>query len=117
MSDKGVLIVGGILAAGVVLVLVAKQNSQTQLAQQQLQYASQVAQSPSGQVGSILSSVGGFLGSGSLSGINGLFGFSSGGSNNPGLGYSSADYVNSDSNDPGLETDSSDVYSDDSYDA
>jgi type II secretory pathway pseudopilin PulG len=112
MDSKGVLLVTGVVAAGVVLVLLAKQSSSTALAQQQLAYANQQQQlqyqqaqlrSPSGQIGSILSSVGGFLNSGALSGLFSSFGVSGSGSNDPGLGLTPVDSTNYYSNDPGLE--------------
>lgn len=102
MDNKGVLILGGVIAAGIVLVLFAKnQQTQTSASLQSQALAQQAAYqaSTAGQVSGALASVGGFLNSGALGNLFQSFGASTPGNNDPGLEEATYDPY---SNDPGL---------------
>lgn len=83
--EKGVLILGGVLAAGVVLVLFTKSKQQATAQNYALAQQAAYQSSTAGQVGSALSSVGGFLNSGALGNLFSAFSPSSPGTNDPGL--------------------------------
>jgi len=110
MSEKTLLIVGGILAAGLILVLYSKNQSVQTLAQTQQINASLQSQAlaeqaalkntNAGQISTVLSSVGGFLNSGALGNLFSSFGATTPGNNDPGLEDASYDPT---ANDPGLE--------------
>ena len=112
MNEKAVLLIGGIAVAGIVVVMLAKSKTQTQAQQQQYalqaqSYALQQQQaylsSKPAMVSSVLSSAGNFINSGALGSLFSDFGIGGGGSNDPGLGSSSQDIIDTSSNDPGLQ--------------
>jgi type II secretory pathway pseudopilin PulG len=98
--DNKVLIIGGVIAAGVLLVLYSKNKTtqlqnQAYLQNQQLQQQAAYQNSTAGQVGGILSSVGSLFGSGSVGSLFQSFGSTSSYNNDPGLD-------DADDNDPGF---------------
>jgi len=83
MSDKTVLIVGGVAAAAVVLLFLSKKAQIKQQAQATY-LANQYANTTAGQVDGIVASVGSFFNSGALQSLHDAF-LNSGSSNQPGL--------------------------------
>ena len=98
MEEKTVLVVGGVIVAGVIVAMLVRGSQQTQLQQQALALQAQQSTTPAAQVGSVLSSVGGFFNSGAFGNLFSSFGATAGANNDPGLN-DATDYTN----DPGLE--------------
>jgi hypothetical protein len=98
MSEKTVLIVGGLVAGVAVLIFLSKKQQAAQQANATY-LANQYANTTAGQVGGILSSVGSFFDSGALSDLVDSF-KDTGWNNQPGLVPSYA--APKGTNDPGL---------------
>lgn len=114
MESKTLLIVGGLGAGVLLLVLLSRKSQATQQAAAQSALNAQYASSPAGQVGSILSSLGSFFGSGSISQLDDSY-LDTEDYNEPGLitpSSSSTTYANyGPTNSPGLDSSSSSYYS------